>query len=98
MIGYPIDLGLVIFLLIISSIVFPTVVLIVINMIFEKSQMKLFFRYILNLFFISAFLLFQQNIIKILPGYFITIVIIECIITTLLMICIILKVVRIWRS
>lgn len=86
MIGAPIDLGFVIFLLIVASIVFPIASLVIINMIFEKIKIKLLFRYIVNLFFISVFLLFQQNIIKIFPLYFITILIIECIITVLLII------------
>jgi hypothetical protein len=98
MIGAPIDLGFVIFLLIVSSIVFPIASLVIINMIFEKIKIKLLFRYIVNLFFISAFLLFQQNIIKIFPLYFITILIIECIITVLLIIYITIKVVKIWRN
>lgn len=98
MIGAPIDSGFVIFLLIVSSVVCPIASLVIINVILEKIKTKQLFRYIVNLFFISAFLLFQQNIIKVLPLYFSTILIIECIITLLLLIYLTIKVVKIWRS
>jgi hypothetical protein len=98
MIGAPADLGFVIFLMIVSSIIFPILSLITINIILDEIKKKLLFRFISNLSFIAIFLIFQQNLIQNLPNYFTSILITESIITIFLIIYLTLKVIKIWRN
>jgi len=92
------DLKYVICLLTISSIIFPILSLVVINIILDESKKKLITRIFYNLSFIALFLIFQQNLIRCLPRYFVSILVIESLITIILLIFTGIKLIKIWRN
>ncbi len=98
MIGGFLDFKYVFFLLTVACIVFPILSLAILNIILDKKKVKSLFKWVFNISFGTLFLLFQQNLIRILPNYFITVLIIECLVTTLFLIYLIIKVVNIWRN
>ncbi|SHK72221.1 hypothetical protein SAMN05444267_100731 [Chryseobacterium polytrichastri] len=90
------DLKYIIFLLTISAIIFPILSLLVINIILDENKKKLITRIFYNLSFIALFLIFQQNLMRCLPRYFVSILVIESLITIILLIFAIIKLIKLW--
>lgn len=90
------NLGLVIFLLTVTYIVFPILSLIVINMILNEKRKGLRIRILYNCSFIALFLIFQQNQIPCIPGYLVFLV--ENLITVVLLIYLGIKLFKIWKK
>lgn len=98
MTGGFLDLKYVFFLLLIACVIFPILSLVILNLILDKKKVRLLLRWILNSLFGILFLLFQQNLIRILPSYFIIVLIVECLLTVFLLVYLIIKVVKIWKN
>lgn len=92
------DLKYTICLIMISSIIFPILSLVVINIILDENKKKLITRIFYNLYCIALFLIFQQNLIRCLPRYFVSILVIESLITIILLIYAGIKLIKIWRN